>query len=341
LTRQDINRLIDEQGLAHAGVQCRVASILFTYRCSIRCRHCLFGSAPDRPDVVMTASQCAEGLGLLHATGRVIHIAGGEPMLYWRMLAEAVRLANEQGHSPHFIETNCSFACDDQVVRERLRFLADHGVKGLLASADPFHQEFVPAENFLRVRRIAADIFGTRNVWATQAAEAEIRDLEGITRDQARLRDYVRKHPPSMLGTARRELSRYLDPYAPDDAGLPRWSWQGPPGNDDCRAQFEADTMWELHLDPYGNIQTNCGMILGRLPETTPAAVLARGPGKANRFTAVVCEQGPWGLAELARREHGFIIPERLTQTCELCYLARSFLRPFYPDVFGPGEVYG
>ena len=262
-------------------------------------------------------------------------------MLYWSVLFEAVRLANEKDHSPHFIETNCSFACDDQVVRERLSFLADRGVKGLLASADPFHQEFVPAENFLRVRRMAREIFGEKYFWGPESPDAEIRDLEGITKDQDRLREYVRNHPPSMVGTARRELSRFLDRYAPDDDRLPRWSWQGPAGAGDCRAQFQADTLWELHIDPYGNIQTNCGMILGRLPETSPAAVLARGPERANRFVAVVCEQGPRGLAELARGEHGFVPPERLTQTCELCYLARAFLRQFHPDVFGPEEVYG
>jgi hypothetical protein len=262
-------------------------------------------------------------------------------MLYWEVLSDAVRLANEEGNAPHFIETNCSFATDDRKVRDRLGFLAANGVKGLLASADAFHQEFVPAGHFLRVRRIAKEIFGEKNFWGPGGSEAEIRDFESITRDEDRLQAYVRGHPPGMVGSAQRELARYLDHYAPHDSELPKWSWQGPAKETSCRRQFRADTMWELHIDPYGNIQTNCGMILGKLAEVSPARVLAKGPEKANRFVRTVCEQGALGLADLATREYGFVLPNEVTQTCELCYLTRSFLRQFHPDVFGPQEVYG
>jgi hypothetical protein len=288
----------------------------------------------------MTAQQCAVGLRLLHETGRVVHIAGGEAMLYWDILAEAVRLANEEGNAPHFIETNCSFAHDDDTVRHRLTLLAERGVRGLLASADPFHQEFVPAENFLRVRRIARDIFGAKNFWGPEQNDADIRALEGIARDEARLRQYVRAHPPSMVGTAQRKLSPHLDRHALSDSRLPRWGWRGASDAGHCRAEFQADTMWELHIDPYGNIQTNCGMILGRVDATTPNAVLTQGPENSNRFVRIVCEHGPRGLAELAQREHGFAPPQTVTQTCELCYLTRTFLHAHYPEVFGPREIY-
>ena len=337
---EEVDRLIDEVGLPQAGVKLRVAAVLFTYRCSIRCRHCLFGSAPDRPNVVMTARQCADALKLLHETGRVVHIAGGEPMLYWEILADAVRVAHQEGNAPHFIETNCSFATDDATVRERFGFLKAHGVKGLLASADPFHQEHVPAERFFRVRRITKEVFGEKNFWGPGNSEAEIRDFEAIVHDEARLREHVRKHPPTMVGTAYRRLASYLERCDPRDGGLPIPGWQGPRQEPACRSQIEGETIWEIHIDPYGNIQTNCGIILGRLPETTPARLLAGGAAGANRFVETVCERGAVGLAELATREHGFVWPETVSQTCELCYVTRRFLRKFHPEVFGPEEVY-
>jgi hypothetical protein len=261
-------------------------------------------------------------------------------MLYWEILSDAVRLANEEGNAPHFVETNCSFAVDDSKVRERLDFLAANGIKGLLASADVFHQEFVPAEYFLRVRKIAKEVFGEQNFWGSESSEAEIREFESIAGDKDRLRECVRNHPPSMVGTARQELAPYLDHFAPHDSKLPIWSWQGPGQKANCLHQFQADTMWELHIDPYGNIQTNCGMILGKLPKSHPADLLAKGPEKANRFVSTVCEKGAVGLADLALGEYGFVLPEGVTQTCELCFLTRSFLRQFHPDVFGPQEVY-
>ena len=40
--KQDIDRLIDRVGLAEAAKQRQAAGVLFTYRCSINCRHCWF-----------------------------------------------------------------------------------------------------------------------------------------------------------------------------------------------------------------------------------------------------------------------------------------------------------
>jgi len=338
--RQNVDRLIDEVGVPAASRQCRVAGILFTYRCSIRCRHCLFGCAGDRPDAAMAPRQCADALAMLHETGRVVHIAGGEAMLYWDALAESVRLAHSEGNAPHFIETNCSFASHDDIVRERFAFFADHGMKGILASADPFHQEFVPPERFLRVRRIAIEIFGEKNFYGPRSDDEKIMDLPNIAKDAGRLRDYVRNHAPVIVGSSREFLAKYLDAFPPDDPQVPVRSWGPTSAAENCSDQFRDETMWELHVDPYGNIQTNCGMILGRVNEIRPAQLLETGPDKANRFVRVVCEKGARGLAELAQREYGFAAPERVTQLCELCYLARRHLRPFHPEVFGPEEVY-
>ena len=338
--RADVNRLIDIHGLPEAGRLCRVAGVLFTYRCTIACKHCLFGCTGGRPDVSMTARQCADALAMLHQTGRAVHVAGGEAMLYWPVLQAAIRIAYAEGHSPHFIETNCSFAADDALVHDRLQFLAAHGLRGILASCDPFHQAFVPAERFIRVRRIARVIFGEVNFWGSNAPDDAIREFEAIARDAARVREYVRRAPPAMVGSACAELAGCLDAWPPRDSRLPDWAWHGAASRANCLEQFAARSLWELHVDPYGNIQTNCGIIIGQVPATTPAAVLESGPEHANRFAGVVCREGAIGLADLACREYGFAMPERVTQTCHLCYLTRRFLRTHHPDVFGPAEVY-
>ena len=340
MPQRSTDRLVDEIGIREASQQCRVAGILFTYRCSIRCRHCLFGCAAERPDVAMTPRQCADALALLHETGRIVHVAGGEAMLYWERLAEAAVLAHAEGNAPHFIETNCSFAVNDAVVRERLGFLKAHGMRGVLASADPFHQEHVPPARFLRVRRIAVELVGERNFYGSFKPDAEIVALTHVTRDEERLRAYVRAASLAMVGTAQRELAKHRDALPFDHADLPSFQWRRADSGTGCAGQFRAETMWELHVDPYGNIQTNCGMILGNTARTTPARVLAEGPERANRFIQLVCERGPLALAQLAHREHGFPIPASVTQSCELCYLTRKHLRQFHPEVFGPAEVY-
>ncbi len=340
MAKRDVDRLIEEVGLPDAARQRRVAGVLFTYRCTIACRHCLFGCSGTRPDVVMTPRQCADGLRMLHETGRVVHIAGGEAMLYWEELAESTRIVHGEGNAPHFIETNCSFAVSDDVVRDRFELLKHNGLKGILASVDAYHQEWVPPERFLRVRRLTREIFGEDRFYGSGSSDEEILGLAEVTRDEAALRDYVSNHTPSMVGTAHEQLSGYVTSFDPRDPALPIRGWQGVRDGVSCNAEFLEGNLWEIHIDPYGNLQTNCCMILGNVSATTPAELLAGGPEKANRFVRIVCEQGPIGLAELAIREYAFEMPERVTQNCELCHLTRTFLRGFHPEVFGPAEAY-
>jgi len=334
-----VEDLVRKVGLVKAGTERKLAAILFTYRCTISCRHCLFSCKPGRPDVVMRPEQCVRYLRQLHELGRLVHIAGGEPMLYWGVLAKTMRLARAQGVLPHFIETNGSFAIDDAIVQERFGFLKDQGLIGIYLSCDPFHQEFVPPGNILRARRIARDIFGGQNVWAPIVPDEQVCDYPAIVRDEVRLRELVRGNPPMLVGSAYTRLGPLLDPF-PIDQSPPQRSWDGGPQPSHCAEQFDPATMWEVHIDPYDNIQTNYGVILGRADRLPIREVLAGAQTDASVIVRILSQEGPVALAQFARRQYGFPIPQRLRQKCELCYLVRKFLRPSYPDVLGPAEIY-
>ena len=339
-THAEVNALVAELGVAAAGGKLGVAAILCTYRCTIACRHCCFGCAAAHADVRMTTDQAVRHLRSLHRLGRVIHIAGGECMMYWDDLKSILSAAQGEGVQPHFIETNCSFAADDEIVRDRLATLSACGVAGILLSADPYHQAFVPPERFLRARRMAREAFGPQNVWCTDQPDEEVRELAEIARDEERLREYVRAHPPMLVGRAQRELAPLLDEHPlaelPLDTG-----WHTRYRARDCAIDFRRETIWEIHVDPYDNIQTNCGVILGDANVTPPAKLMAAGPERANWVVELLARDGPFGLVELAERRHGFVPPETARSKCDLCYTVRKHLRAFYPDLLGPEEVYG
>src|SRR5512136_3014503 len=113
IAREKVDALVAEVGVVKAGTKLGVAALLYTYQCTIACRHCLFGCAASRPKVHMSTPKAVEYLGHLHELGRVIHIAGGEPMMHWSDLKVVLELSYAAGVQPHFIETNCSFATDD------------------------------------------------------------------------------------------------------------------------------------------------------------------------------------------------------------------------------------
>ena len=212
----------------------------------------------------------------------------------------------------------------------------------MYASADPFHQEFVPPANVLRVVRATREIFGARNYCGQAPTAEQAAEFAAIASDPARRRDFVRQRwLVMMVGSAQRELAADAVTYAPDDPRLPQPARRdGRPADGTCADKFRAASLWELHLDPSGNLQTNCGVLLGNVRDTTPAAVLQRGPETAHRFAATLAAGGARGLARLAHDECGFAPPARVTSACELCYLARRCLRAKYPAVFGPAEIY-
>ena len=106
-----------------------------------------------------------------------------------------------------------------------------------------------------------------------------------------------------------------------------------------CAWEFDAGTMWEIHLDPYGNMQTCCGVIVGNADRTPLPELMAAGFGAGNPIVSALQEEGPVGLLRMAEAR-GYR-RERYVQKCHLCWQVRKFLRPHYPHLLGPDEIYG
>jgi hypothetical protein len=288
----------------------------------------------------MSVSQAIHALAMLHDLGRVVHIAGGEAMMYWPRLKEVVAEAAAAGLHPHFIETNASFAANDGIVRERFEWLREHGVAGIYYSADAFHQEWVSADNAIRVGRIAGEIFGVQNVYGFTGTPESIRECESIAHDPNRLCDYARQYSPMLVGSAYLNFRHlFEDRPLSDLQGAPFLAGADSTGPG-CAVQFDLNSIWEAHIDPYGNIQTNCGIILGHIDQTTPRQALDRTVPHPDPFVRMLSSAGPLALAEFARDHHGYRIPAFAKTKCSLCYEVRTFLRPFYPQTFGPAELY-
>ena len=327
----DVTAAIREHGLRWCVNPQRfnVAGIIWTYQCTIACRHCLFACRPERPHVVMRQEHCLSYLRAFHRFPRVIHLAGGECTIFYDEMLELCRAAQREGVSPHFIESNSSWCVDDAIAERRFGELRDAGILGVLLSCDPYHQEFVPAERVRRSHRIATEIFGEANVIGRAPDAASDAELEHMAEDDAALRDHARRHPPEwMTGNAYRCLAGYLDPMPLEAFDEVR-----------CGHLFDIDRTWEFHFDPYGNLQTNCGIVLGNTRRTPPLALLTQANLSSNPIVQVVCEAGPVGLMRMAI-ERGLTPRAGYAAKCELCYHARLHLRPHFPDILCPDEVY-
>jgi hypothetical protein len=89
-----------------------------------------------------------------------IHLGGGEPFLKPALVVRALEIAAEMGVQIDFVETNGSWAKNDDIVEERLEQLIKAGMKSLLVGVSPYHNEKIPFENTKRLVKIGTKVLG-------------------------------------------------------------------------------------------------------------------------------------------------------------------------------------
>jgi len=149
------------------------AGFILSYRCTARCRHCIYGCSQQWPGDWPDETQIEQLLSfvkdkIVPATGgprtvglnEGLHFTGGEPFIKFELLLKAVEIASQMGIPSLFVETNCYWATDDKKTLDRLKALKDKGLHGIMISVNPFYLEFVPFERTERVIRYSLEIFG-------------------------------------------------------------------------------------------------------------------------------------------------------------------------------------
>ncbi len=99
----------------------------------------------------------------------------------------------------------------------------------------------------------------------------------------------------------------------------------------------KLDAPSRCHLDCYGSLHLCQGLTLGRFP--IAQAVAAYDPTN-HPIVRQLLAGGPYALARFAA-SFGYKLAPRYADACHLCYCAREFLRPRFPDFLGPDEMYG
>ena len=145
------------------------------------------------------------------------------------------------------------------------------------------------------------------------------------------------EHPPKLLGRAAKVLAKHvpLRPLSGFDLDM---GWGRDPDHT-CNPGW--DPLWEIHVDPYGNLQTNCGILLGNAHDV-PITELVQTWYQRNPILRDFSRHSVAWLLEAAKR-CGFEPAREYPQKCYLCGTLRAFLRErdeAFRTVFGPDEVY-
>ena len=309
------------------------AGLLVTDYCPARCRHCYVSAGPDgkrwmTPDAARGHFAALRRLGVsfdpeaLDGPADGVHIGGGEPFGrgteadFDRLLA-IVRAARQAGlDGVGYIETGGAWAVSETRAREWLTALAEAGMRQLAISADPYHQEFIPAERVTLLYAAARDVLPSGGVRARRWRWLQSpQDVAAMPESEKEIlfRTALDRYSERMTGRAAEEL-------APLMGRVPI----GEVPDDGCAEALLASG--HVHVDPEGWVYpgTCAGIALGRATAERPLDELLCGwcVGDWPRI-ALLAAGGPKRLLERSERCGFEADPAGYAGKCHLCWSVR------------------
>ena len=290
---------------------------LLSYRCTDECDHCFLWGSP-RARGTMTLAQICDVLQQARDVGSVemIYFEGGEPFLFYPILLEGLRAAAAMGFQIGVV-SNAYWATSVEDAIRWLRPIADLGIDVLSLSSDLYHGEAMmtpAARNGVQAARQLGLPEGVLSVEVPEGCAA----YEGAAKGEPISGGAVR-----FRGRAVAKLTE----------GVPRRPWHE---FTECPDE-DFHEPGRVHVDAYGHVHFCQGLLLGNLWQRPLREILGSYEPGTHPIIGPLVEGGPARLVE----HYGLPHEEAYIDACHLCYLARQALRPRFPELLGPANVYG
>ncbi len=288
--------------------------VLLTYQCTLECDHCFVWGSPwqrgtlTQPQVtrILRAAQDAR-------TVRTIYFEGGEPFLYYVTLLHGVREAARAGFRVGLV-SNGYWATSPEDARACLEPFA--GLVELEISSDSYHCDTTPSEQARNATAAAAALdipVGIVNIAPPDASGAACSVGQLPAGDSELM----------LRGRAAGKLSARARGRSWDEfTSCP---------HEDLRAPGR------VHVDPLGTVQLCQGISLGNLFEQPLRDLCARYDPASHPVAGPLLEGGPARLVRTYELSHDALYAD----ACHLCYEARRKLRPRFPAILQPDQMYG
>ena len=312
------------------------AGLLLTYKCNAACEFCYYNCSPQQNGLMPTETAISiwQSLKKLAGDAAKIHIAGGEPFLYWERLVEILEAAKKENLGPaDMLETNGFWATDENIIRQRLKALDEMGMRRLKISCDPFHQEYVDIELVRRLAAVASNLLGkTRVMVRWQKYLDKPLDMKNLS-PQQRDKNYIsalKDYPCRFTGRAAGKLAELFADKLLESIAVKN-----------CRSSFLGAK--GVHIDPYGNVfsGTCSGIVLGNVTQKPLENIWQEFQPSQNEIIDTLFNFGTAGLLKKAEKQ-GYKTKKLYAGKCHLCTDVRQF---FYDNgldksAIGPAECY-
>ena len=288
--------------------------LLLTYKCTFECDHCFAWGSPWQEgtltlEQIRTALQQARDLGSVES----IYFEGGEPFLYYATLVKGIEMASQAGFKVGVV-TNGYWATSQEDAIEWLRPLAGK-IQDLSASSDLYHYS---ERLSLQVQNVQA---AAENLGIPVGVISIARPEESALSCSGQLP--VGESAVIYRGRASEKLAGQA-PHHP-------WELFNECPFEDLREPGR------VHMDPLGNIHICQGISLGNIFQTPLKEICLSYDPNSHPVTGPLLAGGPVELVSQYELPHA----EQYADACHLCYQARMSLRPQFPDILLPDQMYG
>ena len=297
--------------------------IITNYFCTSKCRHCLYNCGPHWEKKYIDRETAEENLRLVRSLGcRSVHLGGGEPLLRPDKLGEILGVAGNVGVTIEYVETNSSWFKDLESAKSILFDLRKKGLRTLLISISPFHNEYIP---FYRVKGVieackktGINIFPWVNGFIQDLSEFNINKTHALKVFEEKFgKDYLlqvlQRYWIHMGGRALNTFRPILD----------QQTIQQIIDEDSGGCALELSDTSHFHIDLFGNYIP--GLCSGLSISTKDLGK----PLQKNRYPVIttLVHSGIKGIYELAQKEFDYS-PARsgYVNKCDLCTEIRTFL---------------
>lgn len=312
-------------------------TLIITYQCSSRCRHCCIGAGPEYREWMTPedAERYIAGVTRDNDIGWMTLI-GGEALLDLDRTIEIGAMALAHGIGKVEIDTSASWGRDEDTARDAVQRIADAGLSLGGVSIDAFHQEHVQPECVLRLLRAARDL--GIELGGSSAVLQEGPPTNPYDEETARLAQWLAAHGFG-VSTSPVVLHGRAVNLAPHHTG-PR----SIPSDTCAGVYFFATNDWRvpggIEIDVFGSVMLEHGICIGNAREQDIHEILQGYDAETHPIINVLMEQGPIGLTRIPEAQGFALREDGYVDKCHLCQEIRTHLRPSFPGILGPDSYY-
>ena len=286
--------------------------ILLTYQCTWECDHCFVWGSPWQTGTLTLEKVESILEQALDAGVSSIYFEGGEPFLYYAVLKDCVYKAADMGFTVGIV-SNAYWANTVLDAVEWLRPFVGR-VSDLSVSSDLYHCEKCLGERPQNAIVAAKWLGIPTDILSIAQPDADGKESYGMLEEESGV---------MYRGRAVEKLAERA----------PSHPWES---FDSCPHE-DLFAPGRIHLDPFGNLHLCQGLVIGNLFEKPLKQIWEEYDPDSNPICGLLHAGGPAALVTEYNLEH----ETSYADACHLCYEMRTTLRPRFPDLLTPNQMYG